>query len=208
MSSSKLLINIIGGVVLVATVMGCSSPTPTAVPTLAPTMDIQLTLDAVKTQSAATVIADLTRNAPNPTNTFIPVSTKTPQPTLMATNTLMPWWTKTPTQASGSCTITDSSPKYNEILAPNASFDGKWVVKNTGDGKWLSNEVDIRYASGTKFQTKVDVVDLKNDVDEEESYTVTVDMKSPAAAGTYATTWVINKGGKVICSMPLTIIVQ
>lgn len=193
---------------MVAALVGCSSPTLPPTATLAPTMDIQLTLDAVKTQAAATVIADLTRNAPNPTKTSVPMSTKTAQPTLKATNTLMPWWTKTPTQASGSCVITDSSPKFNEILAPNASFDGKWVVKNTGDGKWLSNEIDIRYASGTKFQTKVDVVDLKNDVDEEQSYTVTVDMKSPAAAGTYATTWVIYRGGQVICSMPLTIIVQ
>jgi hypothetical protein len=171
-------------------------------------VDIQQTLDAVKTQSAGTVIANLTMNAPDPTKTAVPMSTNTPQPTLKATNTLMPWWTKTPTQPSGGCTITDSSPKPNAIFAPNASFDGNWVIKNTGNGKWLSNETDIRYSSGTKFQTKVDVLDLKNDVAEEDSYTVVVDMKAPAAPGTYVTTWVVYKGGQVICSMPLSIIVQ
>jgi hypothetical protein len=171
-------------------------------------LDIQETLDVVKTQSAGTVIANLTKNAPASTNTHVPMATKTAQPTLKATNTLLPWWTKTPTQSSGSCTIMESSPKFNEIFAPNDSFDGKWVIKNTGDGKWMANEVDIRYASGTKFQTSVDVIDMQSDVDEEGTYTVIVDMSAPAAAGNYATTWVVNKGGLVICSMPLTIIVQ
>jgi hypothetical protein len=204
MSSQKVFSLIASGVVLAAILMGCSSPTPT----LAPTVDIQETLSAVKTQSAATVIANLTQNAPDPTNTAMPVDTNTPQPTQKPTNTLMPWWTKTATQASGGCIITESSPKANEIFAPNASFDGKWVIKNKGDGKWMANEVDIRYASGTKFQSNVDVVDLNNDVDEEESYTIIVDMQAPSAAGTYVTTWVVNRGGQVICSMPLTIIVQ
>jgi hypothetical protein len=209
MSNRKLLLRFIGGVVLVTALMGCASPTPT--PTLAPTVDIQPTLNAVKTQSAATVIADLTKNAPTATKTAVPtIPTNTPRPTatVKATNTLLPWWTKTPTQPSGSCTITESSPLPTEAIAPNGSFDGKWVIKNVGDGKWLTNETDIRYASGTKFQTKADVIDLKNDVAEEESYTVIVDMKAPATAGTYVTTWVVNLGGQVICSMPLTIKVQ
>lgn len=209
MSNRKLLFKIIVGVVLVTALMGCTSPTPT--PTLAPTVDLQPTLNAVKTQSAATVIADLTKNAPTATKTTVPtIPTNTPRPTatVKATNTLLPLWTKTPTQPSGSCTVTESSPKPNEVIAPGASFDGKWVVKNIGDGKWLANETDIRYASGTKFQSSGDVIDLKNDVDEEESYTVIVDMVAPATAGTYVTTWVVNRGGQVICSMPLTIKVQ
>lgn len=207
MNSRKMLFSIMGGAVMVIALIGCSSPTPT--PTQVPTVvNIQATLDAVKTQAAGTVVANLTMNAPEPTKTNLPLPTKTAQPTLKATNTLLPWWTKTPTQPSGSCTITESSPKFNDVFAANASFDGKWVVKNTGDGKWLANEIDIRYASGTKMNTSPDVIDLQSDVDEEGTYTVIVDMQAPASAGTYATTWVINKGGQVICSMPLTIVVQ
>lgn len=209
MSNRKLLFKIIVGVVLVTALMGCASPTPT--PTLAPTVNIQQTLNAVKTHTAATVIADLTKNAPTATKTTapkIPTNTARPTITLKATNTLLPLWTKTPTQPSGSCTVTESSPKPDEVIAPSGNFDGKWVVKNVGDGKWLANESDIRYASGTKFQTSGDVIDLKNDVDEEESYTVIVDMVAPATAGTYVTTWVIYRGGQVICSMPLSIKVQ
>jgi hypothetical protein len=104
--------------------------------------------------------------------------------------------------------VTESSPAVSEVLTPNSSFDGKWVIKNTGDHKWLTNETDIRYASGTKLQAKVDVVDMKNDVAEGDSYTVIVDMKAPAAAGTYVTTWVVYTGGQIICSMPLRIVVQ
>ena len=204
MRSQKMLFRIFGGVLVVAFLMGCS--TPVASP--APTMDIQQTIEAVKTESVGTAIARITPIVCDATKTEVPTATKTTQPTLKPTNTLLPLWTKTPTQASGGCIITDSSPKANAIFAPSASFDGNWVVKNTGDGKWLANEVDIRYASGTKFQDSVDVVDLKNDVDEEASYTVVVDMKAPAAPGTYATTWVVYKGGQVICSMPLSIIVQ
>jgi hypothetical protein len=204
MSYQFIISRIIGGAVLAAVLMGCSTPTPT----VAPTENIQATLDAVKTQSAGTVVANLTLNAPVATKTSAPVATKTVQPTLIATNTLLPWWTKTPTQPSGGCEITEYSPKMNDVFSANATFDGKWVVKNVSGGKWLANNVDFRYASGTKFQDSVDVIDLKNDVDEESSYTIVVDMHAPASAGTYATTWVVNNGGKVVCSLPLTIIVK
>lgn len=214
MSITKVFFRIFGGVVLTGVLMGCSTPEP--LPTQEPTMNIQQTLNAVKTEAVETVIADLTWNAPDSTNTPVPVATNICQPTLKPTlkptfsptNTLLPWWTKTPAQLSGGCEITEFSPKMNEIFSANDNFDGKWVIKNTGDSKWLANEIDIRYATGTKFQDSVDVVDLKNNVSEEDTYTVVVDMRAPAAAGTYATTWVVYKGGNVICSVPLTIIVQ
>jgi hypothetical protein len=208
MGSHKLLLKIMGGVVLAAILVGCS----TTAPALAPTMDIQQTIEVVKTQSAGTAVANITPNVCISTSTPLPTSTNTTvptvTPTLKATNTLMPWWTKTPAQASGGCSITESSPKMNEAFNANDSFDGKWVVKNTSDAKWLANEMDIRYASGTKFQTKVDVIDMGKDVAEGDTYTVVVDMKAPSVAGTYATTWVIYKGGAIICSMPLTIVVK
>jgi hypothetical protein len=209
MSSQSLVLKIVGSVMAIAVLAACS---PVSSP--APTVDIRPTLDAVRTEAASTVMAYCKLTTPTPTvadtatKTEVPTSTKTTVPTFMATNTLLPLWTKTPTQGSGGCTVTASSPAVNDVFAPNASFDGNWTVKNTGDGKWLTNEVDIRYATGTKFQTKVDVVDMKNDVGEGETYNVIVDMKAPAAPGTYATTWVIYKGGAVICSMPLTIKVQ
>lgn len=208
MRKQKLFLNVIGAGVFAAVLMSCASPAPVQ----APTVDFEKTIEVVKTQSAGTAVANITPVVCDPTSTEVPTATNTTPPTITstvkATRTLMPWWTQTPTQASGGCTIMESSPKAGDVFAPNTAFDGKWVVKNTGDGKWLSNEIDIRYATGTKLQDSVDVFDLNTDVDEDETVTVVVDMKAPAAPGTYATTWVIYQGGQIICSMPLTIVVQ
>jgi hypothetical protein len=213
MSSKNFMLRIIVGVLLVAVLAGCSSPTPT--PTLIPTEDIQPTLNAVKTSAAMTVIANLTLTAPTitPTSTITLTSTattvpsNTPLPSSTATATFIPW-TLTPTQAAYECRITSTSPAANTTFAPNADFDANWAVKNTGLQKWISNEIDIRYLSGTRLQKTVDVVDLKNDVASGDSYTITIDMRAPADIGTYTTTWVIVRGDQVICNLPLTIIVQ
>jgi methionine-rich copper-binding protein CopC len=201
MSKQKLILNCIGVGVLAAVMMGCTTPAPTQAST-APTVDFEKTIEVVKTQSAGTAVANITPVVCALTSTPLPTATNTltptTAPTATITNTLMPWWTKTPTQASGGCTVTESSPPASEVFGPNTSFDGKWVIKNT----------DIRYATGTKMQTKADVLDMKNDVAEGDTYTVIVDMKAPAAAGTYTTTWVVYTGGQIICSMPLRIVVQ
>jgi hypothetical protein len=213
MSYKNFMLRIILGVLLIAILASCSSPTPT--PTLEPTVDVQPTLNAVKTQSAQTVIAGLTQNAP--TVTLTPTSSKTPTATTVPSNTALPSatktatfipWTLTPTQSAWACTITSVTPAANTSFGPNADFDVNWVIKNTGLEKWLQNDIDIRYSSGTRLQKTVDVVDLKNDVASGESYTITIDMRAPANVGTYTTTWVVLKGDQVICSLPLTIIVQ
>lgn len=210
MNKQNLFLNIFGAGLITTVMMGCTTPTTNI--TQAPTVDFEKTIEVVKTQSAGTAVANITPVVCAFTSTPLPTATITFTPTVLptatVTHTLMPWFTKTPTQPSGGCTVTDSSPTANEVFAPNTSFDGKWVIKNTGDHKWLTNETDIRYASGTKFQSKVDVVDMKNDVAEGDSYTVIVDMKTPATAGTYTTTWVVYAGGQIICSMPLRIVVQ
>lgn len=212
MNKQNLFLNIFGAGVITAVMLGCTSPTSTPTTPQAPTVDFEKTIEVVKTQSAGTAVANITPVVCPLTSTPLPAATNTlaptTTPTATVTHTLMPLWTKTPTQPSGGCTVTETSPAPSDVLAPNASFDGKWVIKNTGDHKWLTNETDIRYASGTKMQTKTDVVDLKNDVAEGDSYTVIVDMKAPAAAGTFVTTWVVYVGGNIICSMPLRIAVK
>ena len=179
MNSKNLALKIIGGVLLIAVLAGCSSPAPT--PTLAPTVDTQSTLNAVKTQSVSTAVADLTKNAPA--------------------------GTPTPNNFLG-CTIIDFSPVLNTSFAPNTDFDATWVIKNTGAGQWQQNSVDISYSSGDKLQKSESVVDLKNTVASGESYTALVHMHAPASAGTYTTTWVVNSSTHVFCSMTLTIVVN
>jgi hypothetical protein len=215
MSSKNMALRILGGVLLLAVLVGCSSPTAT----LAPTVDIQPTLIAVQTQAASTVIANLTKNAPTATQippatatatqlpTATPTLTNTAQPTASPTATYVPW-TLTPTLAPLACTITDFSPKLNTNIAPNSDFDATWVIKNTGRDKLLAADIDVRYSSGTKLQKTVNGIDLPKDIANGETYTATFDMHTPTDLGTYSTIWVVARGDDVICSMSLTIIVK
>ena len=199
----------------------CPTNLPTTIPpTVAPTVDFQPTIYAVQTEASVKCYADLTENAPTPTLTNSPTSTLTnsptstpsntslPELTSTATATLKPVWTQTPTQGAWGCTIVESSPEKSASFGPNADFDAKWVIKNTGYEKWLQYDVDITFSSGERLQKFVDAVDLKNDVAAGENYTVLIDMRSPINPGTYTTTWVAKSGTEVICSMTLTITVQ
>jgi cytoskeletal protein RodZ len=228
MKSRPVGLSIISFILVAAILAGCSFNLAPAAPTTAPSSTPQATseqevdVNQVRTQAAETVIADLTKNAPTATP-VTPTDTATPQATITITltNTPVPptarptatWipWTKTPvytaTLAAYNCTITDYSPKSSENIKVSTDFDGRWVVKNTGTQTWVKTEVDIKYISGTKFQTKVDIFDLKSDVVKGDSYTVIVDMKTPADAGSYNTTWAIVQGGLTICSLNLTVTV-
>jgi hypothetical protein len=153
--------------------------------TTAPTVDIQPTLDMVKTQAAQTVVADLTLNAPTatpitPTSTATATATQGPTntpvpPTARPTATLVPW-TATPkytaTPLGYACSVTSTSPKSTDPIKVGTDFDGNWVVKNTGTVTWLKNAVDFKYISGTKFQTVGDLFDFKSDVAPDASYTL------------------------------------
>lgn len=146
----------LGMVLLAAAVLaGCSSPTATVAPTAGPTtaattaptspaptaaatVDLQPTFNA-KTQSAATVIANLTQNAPTaapvipatatpaaqptataaPSSTPLPRATTAPTAAATATTALKPW-TLVPTQAPYNCMAIDYSPKASVSYSPSA----------------------------------------------------------------------------------------
>ncbi len=213
MSSKLVVLRVFIGIILAVVLAGCS------VPTAAPTVDIQPTLIAVRTQAARTVIAGLTQNAPTlaptplatptlpATPTATPTNSSTPTPTATKTATYIPW-TLTPTQAAFSCSVTSFSPALNASFAPDSDFDATWVIKNTGKLTWIHSDIDIYYLSGTKLQKLVNGLDLAYDVASGESYTAKVDMHSPSVLGTYSTTWVLGRGDEVFCSMMLTIIVK
>jgi hypothetical protein len=214
---------------------GCSSPTatlaPTAAPTTAPsvvptaaaTIDLQPTFNAIKTQSAATIIANLTQNAPSatpvapatatatkpplPTATSAPSSTSLPRATATVTAALTAW-TLVPTQAAYSCIVTNFSPKASVSYPPSSSFDVQWVIKNTGKLRWLATETQFHYVDGAKMQKYGDTVNLKTDVAPNESYTVGIDMLAPTTAGTYNITWQLTYGKVYICTMSMSVVIK
>jgi hypothetical protein len=212
---------------------GCSGPTATVAPTVAPTQvptqapsqaptavattDLQPTFNAIKTQSAATVIANLTQNAPSatpvpatatqaplPTATSAPSNTPLPPATSTVAAVLTPW-TLVPTQAAYSCVITSYYPTKDISYPPSSNFDVQWVIKNTGKQRWLASETDFRYVDGVKMQKLGDVVDLKTDVAPNESYTVGIDMVAPSTTGTYRITWQMTYGNISICTLTMDV---
>jgi hypothetical protein len=232
-SLSKTVYRLAVILILVALLPGCSFGN---LPTLSPTVDTRPTFEAIQTQSAKTVVAELTRSAvqnppaeatptlvivtatqesitntavpPTEAPTAIPTFTQVP-PTPTFTRipaTLPPAATSTPVNVG--CKITDQSPSFGDDFPKEADFDGKWVVKNTSSTKWSSTAVDVKYIAGTKFQTKVDMYDLPADVAVDGSYTVIVDMRAPKTAGRYSTTWAIVQGGTTLCTLGITIDVK
>jgi hypothetical protein len=216
---------------LAAILASCSpSPTPTVE---VPTVNPQPTFNAIQTQAAQTVIADLTKNAPSVTPTQPATSTPLPAtatPLPSATATLAPAASSTPvpptatlsttiypsatavvpTSVNFNCTVIDTLPKVTDKLAPRDDFDGNWVVMNTGLETWLMNDIDIVYVNGTKLQNPATLngLDLTVNVLKNDKYTIIVDMVAPVEPGVYYTTWAMKHGATLMCYLPLTITVK
>ena len=223
MISISMRLKFLAVILIAAILVGCTAKATTLAPTAttAPTIDQQPTINAVSTQAAQTVIANLTLSAPTatpipPTDTPAPTATitltNTPlPPTARPTATYIPW-TATPaytaTLPALNCSVTNTSPKSTDVFQPRGEVDGVWIVTNTGTSAWGHSDTDIKYISGTKMQTKGDLFDMPSDVASGASYTVVVDMLAPDTAGTYKATWAIVQGNLTICTMNLTVVVK
>jgi hypothetical protein len=233
MSVKQMVWRLLVVLTLVGLLAGCSSPTATVTSTVAPTaaatIDLQPTFNAIKTQSAATIIANLTQNAPSATPVTPATATKLPAATTVATATatatpaasstalpratattpvILTAWTAVPTQPAYSCIVTGYSPKAGVSYSTSSNFDVQFVIKNTGKTKWLASETQFHYVDGQKMQKFGDTVDLKTDVAPNESYTAIIDMVAPTTAGTYRTSWQLTYGKVFICNMALFVVIQ
>lgn len=210
---------------LAVSLTACSLPgSPAAVPT----QDVASTLDAVRTQAAETVAADIVSRvtatmpptatlaptatemaSPTTAPSFTPVNTLPPLPT--ATNTFIPATrtiTPTSTPSDYTCSITASAPAVNAEYGKRGDFDGRWTLKNTGTQTWVTNDVDYRYVSGQKMHTGNDVYDIIKDVKTGESIDIIVDMMAPDSTGTFKTTWALTRNTRTLCELNVTIVVK
>ena len=196
--------------------------------TLAPTADPQAqqaTVDASVAQTLQAVSAALTSTAAAlPTSTFTPAPTLEPTATFTpaATATLAPSPTNTwvpftavpntpvpsatATPGAYTCKLISISPVDGTKIKTNWDFDGVWVVKNIGTKRWEVGRLDLKYVSGTKFQTKGDIFDVSKEVAPGAEFTLIVDMKTPSTAGKYTASWILTMNGTdAFCSLPLNI---
>jgi hypothetical protein len=198
----------------------CSPQVAPVVPTATtPPQDNQMTsatADALRTQVASTVVADITStalaNSPTPTETTIPTNTDTPVPVAVLpsptasstpTRVVLPTWT--PTVGPFSCIVTAQSLAFGAHMPAGAEFDGRWTVKNNGTENWAAGTVDYSYVSGAKMQKKGDAFDLGSEVKPDGKVEIIVDMVAPKDPGAYHAVWAINYNGTTLCTLPLDI---
>lgn len=158
--------------------------------------------DAVFTQAAQTVAAELTRVSllasptspiPNiPTNTLTPIPSNTPVPS--ATNTPIPCNLATWDPATIDVTV----PDYT-LMVPNQVFSKTWRIRNAGTCPWNSSYLlifdhgdGIGVTTGYTQQLTAGVVNSGQTVD------LTVNLKAPAANGTYSGYWRLRAPGGVV----------
>jgi hypothetical protein len=200
---------------------GCSPAAQPQIPT-PDTAAIEQTVVAVKTEAAESVIMELTANAPLATPTSMPSPTETalppteeptplpPLPTatfvpVLPTATFIPLPTFTPTPAAYSCTIVSQSPASGASLKVREDFDLAVKLKNTGTKDWELQIADFFYVSGTKFQTRFDVIDLPEAVLPGKEITLIIDMLTPDTAGTYTAVWAVGEGSTRYCTINMSI---
>jgi len=198
---------------------GCSAITEPLPPTPDPLV-VEETVEAVKTHAAETVIAELTQNAPLPTETvepsptmppteeptpIPPTSTATSAPIVLPTATFIPLPTQTPTPSALACSIVSQSPASGANLKVKTDFDLVVKVKNTGTKDWDKHVVDFFYVSGTKFQSYVDIIDFPDHVPAGKEITLIIDMTAPDKAGTYTAVWAVGEGSTRYCLVNINV---
>jgi hypothetical protein len=177
--------------ILVFGLVGCNLPSAGEQETQAP--------DAVFTQAAQTVAAELTRvsllASPTLPVPIVPTSTITPSPT----NTTVYTPTNTPIPCNRATFGIDVTVPDNTLMVPNQNFSKTWRIHNAGTCSWNSSYLLIfDHGDGMGITTgftqplTAGVVNPGQDVD------LTVNLKAPAAFGTYTGYWRLRDPGGVI----------
>lgn len=197
---------LIGAFVSLLWLSACSSQTPTATPTL--------DLNPFRTEVAATVFAQVTRDlaltpSPTPIPSFTPTSPPSATPTQAAATaspgpvvTLPPGTPGTPGVSTTdlaewvSQTIADDT-----VFAPGETFTITWRLRNTGTSTWTPGYL-LRFYSGNNFGAPNEVV-LGQTVLPGDTVDISVPMKAPNTPGNYRTDWVMSNQSRSNFKQPV-----
>lgn len=166
-------------------------PTSTVTPILLPATWTPKPEAMTEAHSLATPIPSIT-NFTLITGTYTSTPSETP-PALE----IVP--SDTPNGKKYSCEISVDKPLDGSLVDYGINFNGQWVIKNEGTETWDHTQVQARYITGTKLQTKKDFVNLPRDVAPGSSVGLSLDMTVPSDVGTYYATWGLMEGDTVIC---------
>jgi len=176
---------------------------------------IAQTAAAAATQTAKLFTATFTPSI-TPIPTFTPSETPTDTPTFLfilssptkPTKTpqliVTPATPITPSAKDYDCQITGQSPANDSSVTANQVFQMNWTVANTGRLNWVSTSVDFVYQGGTRLY-KGKGVDLPKTVAAGEVISLKITMTAPKGSGSYKTTWDLQIGQNVFCTMSVRI---
>jgi hypothetical protein len=164
--------------------------------------------EAVFTQAAQTVAAELTRVAllatPTLTPPILPTSTFTPVPSELPTSANTQVYT--PTIPSVPCNLATYNPDTIDVtvpdntqMAPNQVFTKTWRIRNAGSCSWNFNYLLIfdhgdgmGVTDGYTQQLTTGVVNPGQEVD------LNVNLKAPSTTGTYTGYWRLRDPGGML----------
>jgi hypothetical protein len=206
-SRTKLFgLNTLLAISLLLTACGTPTPPPT------PTMDV----NALFTQAAQTVVAQMTANAPTVTPTKAATNTPLPTftplggalPTLPPLSTLPALATATKQGFTGpdkAVYITQSPSDYSTVKTGQV-FNITWRLQNTGTTTWNQNYAYRFYSATAKIPTSANGYNLTATVAPGAFADLTAVATAPSSPGTYDTLWVLtNANGENFSSFSLTI---
>lgn len=172
-------------------------------PALAPTPDT----DALYTQAAQTVSAQLTQaaaqatptsepavtepaatetEAPAPTDTQVP-PTSTPTPVPPTPTPVPPTPTPTPIPCNWAQFIEDVTVKDGTVFTPNSVFTKTWRLKNIGTCTW-TRDYRLEFDSGERMDGPR-AVSMPKNVNPGETVDLTVELVAPREPGRYRGYW-------------------
>jgi hypothetical protein len=172
--------------------LAACSPT---VPTSTPTLD----LNPIRTEVAATVFAQVTRDlALTPSITPLPSPTATIPPTITPSLTGSPTLSETLTLSSGTPTaVTVNQAQWvaqsiadDTIFKPGEAFTITWTLKNTGTSSWTTGYL-LRFFAGNTFAAPKEIP-ISREVPPGGEIDISIQMKAPTIPGSYRTDWVMS----------------
>jgi hypothetical protein len=193
---------------LISIVMAACTPTPTP----APTVDV----NALYTQAAVTMVAQLTQNAPTITPTVPATNTPAPSATPLGLIPTLPGLLPTlpPLATSTGAAVATAdkalyvtqSPSDNTSVKTGQTFNIIWRLRNTGTTTWNNQYAYRFYSAINKLPTSANGYNLTQNVAPNQEIELKVVAVAPSSTGTYDTRWVItNAQGVNFASFDLTV---
>lgn len=217
----------VGAVLGLAVLPACSTATPTDTPTA--TAQPSPDLDAVRTEAAADVWAQVTQTlaaqvSPTLTPTFPPINTvpaTATQPPLSAPGSVtgvpsgtpnliasappgsvtgVPSTTPDPAIANRAQWVSQSVAD-GTVMDPGETFTMTWQLKNIGAATWTATYL-LRFYSGNPLGATQEIL-LGRVVPPGELLEVSIPMQAPTVPGDYRTDWVLSTEERINFKEPV-----